>query len=48
MNNTLIYFAKNFKNALSENELKSLEGNTTMAPYSLFKWGIRRGCKESN
>lgn len=47
MDNTVTYFAENFKNALSENELKSLEGNTTTAPYSLFKWGYAEGVKKA-
>ena len=46
-NNTLTYFCINLENALPEKELKSLEGNTTMAPYMLFKWGYEEGVKKS-
>ena len=46
-NDTLVYFSKNLANALPKDELKSLDGITNMAPYSLFKWGYAEGVKKS-
>ena len=47
MENTLIYFGKNLQHILTKSEIKSLEGNTTNAPYRLFKWGYDEGLHQA-